>query len=128
MSADLALLRVKAQSSSLNATVLAVVTALGGLVVGLGFISPSQDGLLVATTVSGLGAVGLIANVIHTGSIEPSAITAAVIAVVGQALSLAVSFAWISSATDRHVVVILTAVVLAAAQIAHALLSRTVTA
>lgn len=121
-------LALKVQASSLNATILAVVTAVGGLVVGLGFVTSTQEGILIATTTAAIAAAGMIANAIHTGLIEPSAITAAVLAVVVQALSLAVSFLWISSETAANVVVVVTAVVLAVAQVAHALLSRQVPA
>jgi hypothetical protein len=119
-------LRLKVQASSLNATILAVVTSIGGLIMGLGVITSAQDGLLVATTIAGIAAVGLIANAIHTGNIEPSALTTAIIAVVAQVVALAVSFLWITEATAQHVVVIVTAIVIAVAQIAHALLSRQV--
>ena len=116
--------KLELQASSLNATILAVVTAVGGLIVGLGVISSSQEGVLVAVTTSGIAAAGLLANAIHTGKIEPSAIVTSVVSVVTQAVALAVSFLWITEATAQHVVVIVTAVVLAAAQIAHALLSK----
>jgi hypothetical protein len=116
----------KVQASSGTATILAVVTALTGLVVGLGFINSTQQGILIAVTTSGIAAAGLLANAIHTGQIEPSAIAASVAAVLAQALSLAVSFLWISEAQAQHVVVIVTAVVLAVGQVAHALLSRQV--
>src|ERR1700735_2026113 len=92
-------IKLKVQASSLNATILAVVTALAGMVVGLGLINSAQEGLIIATTTGGIGAAGLIANAIHTGSIEPSALTTAVLAVVGQAVSLIVSFALISNET-----------------------------
>jgi hypothetical protein len=121
-------LKLKVQASSLNATILAVVTALAGLIVGLGVITSQQEGILVATTTSGIAAAGLLANAIHTGQIEPSAVVASIVAVVVQALSLAVSFLWISEAQAQRIVVIVTAIVLAVAQIAHALLSREVTA
>jgi hypothetical protein len=116
--------KLELQASSLNATVLAVVTAVGGLIVGLGVITSSQEGVLVAVTTSGIAAAGLLANAIHTCKIEPSAIVVSVVSVVTQAGALAVSFLWITEATAQHVVVIVTAVVLAAAQIAHALLSK----
>lgn len=116
--------KLKLQASSRSATILAVVTALAGLIVGLGIITSQQEGILVAVTTSGIAAAGLLANAIHTGQIEPSAIVAAVVAVVTQAVALAVSFLWISEATAQHVVVIVTAVVLAVAQVAHALLSK----
>ena len=116
--------KLKLQASSANATILAVVTAVGGLIVGLGVVSSQQEGVLVAVTTSGIAAAGLLANAIHTGKIEPSAIVASVVSVVTQAVALAVSFLWITEATAQHVVVIVTAVVLAAAQIAHALLSK----
>jgi hypothetical protein len=120
--------KLKVQASSVNATILAVVTAIGGLIVGLGVISSTQEGILVATTTSGIAAAGLIANAIHTGAIEPSAIVTSVVAVVTQAVALAVSFLWITEAQAQRVVVIVTAVVIAAAQLAHALLSKQVTA
>lgn len=116
--------KLELQASSANATILAVVTAVGGLIVGLGVVSSQQEGVLVAVTTSGIAAAGLLANAIHTGKIEPSAIVASVVSVVTQAVALAVSFLWITEATAQHVVVIVTAVVLAAAQIAHALLSK----
>ena len=117
-------LQLKLQASSFNATLLAVVTALGGLVVGLGLISSSQEGLLVATTTSGIAAAGLLANAIHTGAIEPSAIVVSVMAVVTQGVALLVSFLFISEAEAAHIVVIVTAVVIAVAQIAHSLISK----
>jgi hypothetical protein len=120
-------LKLKLESMSATATAFAVVTALVGLVVGLGIINSTQEGLLVALTTSGLGVVGLIANSIHSGLIEPSALVAAVMSVVVQAVALAVSFLWISQTTAAHVVVIVSAVVLAVAQVAHALLSRQAT-
>jgi hypothetical protein len=120
--------KLKVQTSSENATILAVVTAVAGLIVGLGIITSQQEGILVAVTTSGIAAAGLLANAIHTGQIEPSAIIASIVAVVVQALSLAVSFLWITEAQAQHVVVVVTAVVLAVAQIAHALLSKQVTA
>lgn len=121
-------LRLKVQASSVNATILAVVTAVAGLIVGIGVISPDQQGIIIAATTASIGAAGLIANVIHTGSIEPSAIVAAVVAAVLQVVSLLVSFAWISNATAGTVISITTAVVLFLAQIAHALLSKQVPA
>jgi hypothetical protein len=117
--------KLKVQASSLNATILAVVTAVGGLVVGLGVISPDQQGIIIAVTTGSIGISGLIANAIHTGAIEPSAITAAVVAVAVQAVALLVSFAVIANVTAGTVIAIVTAVVLAGAQIAHALLSKT---
>jgi hypothetical protein len=128
MSPSALTLRLKAQASSLNATVLAVVTAVAGMVVGLGLINSAQEGLIIATTTGGIGIAGLVANAIHTGSIEPSALTATVLAVVGQAVSLVVSFALISSETAGTVISIVTAVVAAAAVIAHALISKQVPA
>jgi hypothetical protein len=121
-------LKLKIEASSRSATILAVVTSLGGLVVGLAIVTPSQEGILIAVTTSGIGLAGLLANAIHNGMIEPSAIVASVGAVVGQAVSLAVSFLWITEVTAQHVVVIVTAVVLAVAQVAHALISRQVSA
>lgn len=118
--------KLKVQASSLNATILAVVTALTGMVVGLGVINSAQEGMIIAVTTGGIGVSGLIANAIHTGSIEPSAVTTAVLAVVGQVVSLVVSFAWISNVTAGTVISITTAVVGAAAVIAHSLLSRQV--
>jgi FtsH-binding integral membrane protein len=121
-------LKLKVQASSLNATILAVVTALAGMVVGLGLINSAQEGLIIATTTGGIGVVGLLANTIHTGNIEPSALTTAVLAVVGQAVSLIVSFALISNETAGTVISVITAVVGAAAITAHALLSKQVSA
>jgi hypothetical protein len=119
-------LAVKVENSSMTATILAVVTALGGLIVGLGLITSSQEGLLVATTTSGIAAAGLLANAIHTGAIEPSAIVTSVVAVVAQVVALLVSFLLISEAEAAHIVVIVTAGVLAVAQVAHALISKQV--
>jgi hypothetical protein len=118
--------KLRVQASSLNATILAVVTALGGLIVGLGLVTSNQEGIIIATTTAAIGAAGLVANAIHTGSIEPSAIVTSVGAVVAQAVALLVSFAWISDATAGTVAAVTTAVVLALAQIAHALLSKQV--
>jgi hypothetical protein len=126
MSPSTLTLRLKVQASSLNATILAVVTALAGMVVGLGLINSAQEGLIIATTTGGIGVAGLIANAIHTGSIEPSALTTAILAVVVQAVSLIVSFALISNETAGTVISIITAVVGAAAVIAHALISKQV--
>lgn len=128
MSSAAVALRLRLQASSLNATILAVVTAVGGMIVGLGVISSTQEGIIVAATTSGIAAAGVIANAIHTGSIEPSAITTSILAVAGQAVSLIVSFALISNAEAGTIISIITAVVGAAAVIAHALLSRQVTA
>jgi uncharacterized membrane protein YeaQ/YmgE (transglycosylase-associated protein family) len=128
MSSPALTLRLKVQASSLNATILAVVTALAGMVVGLGLINSAQEGLIIAATTGGIGVAGLIANAIHTGSIEPSALTTAVLAVVGQAVALVVSFALISNETAGTVISIVAAVVGAAAVIAHALISKQVSA
>jgi hypothetical protein len=119
-------LRLKLEASSKTATILAVVTALVGLIVGLGIITSAQQGLLIATTTSGLAVASLIANAIHTGQIEPSAIQVAILTLAGQVLALLVSFLVIKETTAQHVTVIVTAVVFAAVQIAHALLSRKV--
>jgi hypothetical protein len=121
-------LKLKLQASSLNATILAVVTALAGMVVGLGLINSTQEGLIVAATTGGIGVAGLIGNAIHTGQINPSAITTAVLVVVGQVVSLVVSFAVISNEEAGTIISIITAVVGAAAIIAHAILSRQATA
>lgn len=128
MSSNSLRLRLKLQLESVNATILAIITSLGGLVVGLGFMTSTQEGILVGATTSGIAVAGLFANAIHSGAIEPSALVASVMAFVGQALSLLVSFLFITEATAQHVVVIVTAVVLAGAQIAHALLSKKVLA
>jgi hypothetical protein len=119
-------LRLTVQKSSTTATILAIVTAVAGMIVGLGIISPTQEGILVAVTTGSIGVAGLVANAIHTGSIEPSALTTAVLAVVGQAVSLVVSFALIDNTTAGTVISITSAVVFAAATIAHALLSKQV--
>lgn len=119
---------LKVQASSLNATILAVVTALAGLIVGVGIISPDQQGIIIAATTSGLAAAGVIANAVHTGSIEPSAIETSILAAVGQVVSLIVSFALISNETAGTVISVSTAVVGAAVVIAHALLSKQVPA
>jgi uncharacterized membrane protein YeaQ/YmgE (transglycosylase-associated protein family) len=121
-------MRLKVQASSLNATILAVLTALAGMVVGLGLINSAQQGLIIALTTGSIGVTGLLANAIHTGSIEPSALTTTVLGVVGQAVSLIVSFALISNETAGTIISIATAVVGAAAIMAHALLSKQVTA
>jgi len=121
-------LKLKVQASSLNATILTVVTALTGMIVGLGLISSVQEGLIIATTTSGIAVATLIANAVHTGSIEPSALTTGILAGVGQAVSLVVSFALISNTTAGTVVSLTTAVVGAAVVIAHALLSKAVPA
>ena len=119
---------LKATAESANATIVAVVTAIAGLIVGLGVINPGQQGIIISTTTAGLAAAGLVANAIHNGTIEPSALATSVLAVVGQAVSLVVSFAWISNTQAGTVISISTAVVFAAAQVAHALLSRKVPA
>jgi hypothetical protein len=118
------LVRLPVQKSSLTATVLAVITAVAGLVVGLGVINVGQEGIVVAATTAALGAAAVVANAIHTGTIEPSAIVAAVGAVAVQVVALLVSFAWISNEAAGTVIAITTAVVLAIAQVAHAVLSR----
>lgn len=121
-------LKLKVEASSANATILAIITALGGLAVSLGVIGVNQQGIVSAATVAGLAVAGVIANAIHTGSIEPSAIVTAVLAFVGQVVALVVSFAWISNTEAGTIIAIVTAVVGAAATIAHALLSRQVPA
>jgi uncharacterized membrane protein YeaQ/YmgE (transglycosylase-associated protein family) len=128
MSPSTLTLRLKVQASSLNATILAVVTALAGMIVGLGLINSAQQGLIIATTTGALAAAGVLANALHTGSIEPSALTTTILAVVGQAVALVVSFALISNETAGTVISIITAVVGAVAVIAHALLSKQVSA
>ena len=128
MSPSILAQKLHTQTSSLNATILAVVTALGGLVVGLGVISTGQDGILIAATTSGIAAAGVIANALHTGSINPSAIEVSILAAIGQVVSLVVSFALISNATAGTVISISTAVVGAAVIIAHSLLSKQVPA
>ncbi|HEY4452371.1 MAG TPA: hypothetical protein VGN13_12350 [Solirubrobacteraceae bacterium] len=117
-------LRLKLQASSLNATILAIVTALAGMVAGLGVIDSAQQGLIVAATTGGIAAAGLIANAIHSGKIEPSAIVTSIIVVAGQVVSLVVSFALIDNQEAGTIISIVTAVVGAAAVIAHALVSR----
>ena len=121
-------LKLKVQASSLNATILTVVTALVGMGVGLGLINSAQEGLTIAATTSGIGVAGLFANAIHTGQIEPSAITTAVLALVGQIASLILSFAIINNTEYGEIISITTAVVGAGAIIAHALISKQVTA
>lgn len=115
---------LKAQRASATATILAAVTVIAGLVVGLGVISPDQQGIIVAITTATIAVAGLISHAIHTGSIEPSALVVGVSAVIAQAVALLVSFAWISEVTAGTVIAVSSAVVIAAAQIAHALLSR----
>jgi hypothetical protein len=124
----LAAQKVKLESSSISATVLVVVTALGGLIVGLGVITSTQEGILIAATTAGIAAAGVIANAIHSGQISPSAIEVSVLSVVAQAVALAVSFLWITNGVAAQVTVIVTAGVIAVANIAHALLSRQVPA
>jgi hypothetical protein len=121
-------LKLKIQASSANATILAVITALAGMVVGLGIITSAQEGLITAATTGGIAAAGLIANAIHTGSIEPSSLVVTVIAAVSQVVALVVSFALISNVEAGTIISIVTAVVGAAAVIAHALLSKQVPA
>jgi hypothetical protein len=118
--------KLQVQKASANATILAIITAVGGLAVSLGLIGVNQQGIISAATVAALSAAAVIANAIHTGNIEPSAITTAVIAVVGQAVSLLVSFALIDNTEAGTVIAIATAAIGAAAMIAHALLSKKV--
>ncbi|HEY1690047.1 MAG TPA: hypothetical protein VGF95_14425 [Solirubrobacteraceae bacterium] len=117
---------VQAEASSKTAMILAVVTALAGLAVGLGIFGPHIEGVIIACTTDGIVVVGLIANSIHTGQIEPSAIATAVLALIGQVVALIVAFALISDATASHVLAIAASVVLAGVQIAHALWSRNI--
>jgi len=128
MTASPALIAARAQATaqSLSATILAVVTTLGGLIVGLGVISSEQDGIIIAVTTASLGAVGAITAAIHSHQINPSALQASILAVVTQGIVLAVSFALISNATAGLVLSVTSAVLLAAVQIAHAIFSRQV--
>lgn len=112
------------QRASATATILAVVTALAGMVAGLGIIDSAQQGLIIAATTSGIAAAGLIANAIHTGQINPSGLTTAILATAGQVVALVVSFAVINNTEAGSIISIITAVVGAAAVIAQALLSR----
>ncbi len=121
-----ALAAVKVEASSAKATILAVVTALVGLGVGLGLFGPHVEGIIIACTTDGIVVVGLITHAIHSGKIEPSAFTTAVLALVGQVVVLFVAFGVITNATASHVLAIAAAVVFAAAQVVHALLSRQV--
>ena len=87
-------------------------------------ISSTQEGVIVAVTTSAIAAAGVVAHAIHTGNIEPSAISSSVLALGTQVVALLVAFVVIGSGTAATVTAIVSAVVLAAAQIAHALLSR----
>ncbi len=121
-----ALTAVQAEASSHVATILAVVTSIAGMFVGLGLIGPHVEGIIIACTTDGIVVVGLITNAIHSDRIEPSAFITSVIALVTQILMLIVAFGFISNATASHVFAIASAVVIAVAQVAHALLSRAV--
>ena len=118
------LARVQLEAKSASATILAVVTTVGGLIAGFGIISNTQEGVIVAVTTSAIAAAGVIAHSIHTGAIEPSAISSSVIALATQVVALLVAFVVIGSGTAATVIAVVSAVVLAAAQIAHALLSK----
>ncbi len=115
-----------AAQSSIGATILAIVTSLGGLAVGIGVIGANQQGFIIAATSSGMVVAGLIANAVHTGKIEPSPLIMTIGTFVAQVVALLVSFAWIGEGTAARVIAITTAVVLAAVQIAHAYLSKQV--
>ena len=116
--------KAAATAESVNGTIVGVVTAIGGMIVGLGIISSSQEGTIVAITTAGIAAAGVLANAIHTGSINPSAIQASVLSVVGQVVVLIVSFGVISDTAAGVVISSISAGVLAVAQIAHALTAR----
>lgn len=116
----------KAEVLSTKATILTIVATLAALGVGLGLFGPHIEGTIIACTTSGIVVVGLISNAIHTGKIEPSAFVAAIVGLGAQVLILIVAFGLISNATASHVLAIVSAVVIAAAQIAHALVSRQV--
>jgi hypothetical protein len=116
----------KAASVSVTATILTIVGTIAALAVGLGIFGVNVEGIIIAITSDGVIVVGLIANSIHSDSIEPSAFAAAVMALVGQAVALLVAFAWVTNAEASHIIAIASAVVLGLAQIAHALLSRQV--
>jgi hypothetical protein len=121
-------LRLKIQAKSSTATILAIVAAVAALGVGLGIFGTNIEGIIIAATSDGVIVAGLIANAIHTDSIEPSGLLTAVLAFVGQVVALLVSFSLITNAEASHVVAIAAAVVLAGVTIAHALLSKQVSA
>jgi len=113
-----------AQSESVAGTILAVVTTIAGLIVGLGIISSIQEGLIVSITTGAIAAAAVIANAIHTNSINPTAIETAVLAVAAQVVALLVSFGIVESTATGSIIAVVSAVVIAAATIAHALIAK----
>lgn len=117
-----------ATESSVVAAVVASISQILALVVGFGIINSTQEGAIIALTVAGVNAGGLIAHAIHTGKIEPSALEAGLLALAAQVVALVVSFAVIGASTAATITSIVIAVVGAVAQVAHALQSRKVPA
>jgi hypothetical protein len=123
--AKLLIARQQASQASVGAVVLTLATVLGSCAVSLGVLNTQQAGIVSAATTSAVAIAALIAHAIHSGRIEPSALGAAIGGFGAQVAVLAASFGAFGTRAGT-IVSILSGVAIAAAQIAHALVSRKV--
>ncbi|MDE2103136.1 MAG: hypothetical protein KGL39_38175 [Patescibacteria group bacterium] len=126
MDAAVRKIKLKAEQTSINGTILTLATTIGSLAVGLAWITNAQEGVLIATTTPAIVVAGVIANILHTGQIEPSAASTAILAFFGQLAADVVAFVPSWSSTIQLVIPVVAAVVLCFLQLAHAFLSRKV--
>ncbi len=120
-------LKAIASNESLQSSLAAVVVAVAALLVGLGLVTSTQEAVLIATTTPAVALGGLILHAIHTGSISPSPLVAAISSLAVQIGADLIAFLPNWNATVQLVIPLVSAVTLLVVQLAIGLKARTTT-